>query len=260
MLKKPLKFWALLAVTGVGAVLGLASVPVPAKADDSLDEEQEKAIKAAVKVAASAAVKIETSGGVEVVRAGRAAVRRGIGPTTGVIVSDDGYVISSSFNFANKPATIRVTIPGQKPRVARVVAHDETRMLTLLKVNLPQGTKLPVPKPTPKKDMEIGLMAVALGRTLSAEDGPPSVSVGIISATDRIWGKAVQTDAKISPTNYGGPLIDIEGRVLGVLVPASPQADGALAGFEWYDSGIGFAIPLDDINAVLPRLKKGTEK
>src|SRR5262245_18053531 len=207
MLKKPLKFWALLAVTGVGAVLGLASVPVPAKADDSLDEEQEKAIKAAVKVAASAAVKIETSGGVEVVRAGRAAVRRGSGPTTGVIVSEDGYVISSSFNFANKPATIRVSIPGTKDRrVARVVGHDETRMLTLLKVTMPAGTKLPVPKATPKKDMDIGLTSIAVGRTLSADDGPPSDSVGIISATDRIWGKAIQTDAKVSPTNYGGPL------------------------------------------------------
>ena len=99
------------------------------------------------------------------------------------------------------------------------------------------------------------------GRTLAPEvDGLPSVSVGIISALDRIWGKAVQTDAKVSPTNYGGPLIDLEGRVQGVLVPASPQAEGETAGFEWYDSGIGFAIPLEDINAVLPRMIKGTEK
>ena len=85
------------------------------------------------------------------------------------------------------------------------------------------------------------------------------VSVGIISALNRIWGKALQTDAKVSPTNYGGPLVDLEGRVQGILVPASPRAEGETAGFEWYDSGIGFAIPLEDINAVLPRLKQGQE-
>ena len=85
----------------------------------------------------------------------------------------------------------------------------------------------------------------------------PSVSVGIVSALDRIWGKAIQTDAKVSPTNYGGPLVDLQGRVQGVLVPASPQAEGETAGFEWYDSGIGFAIPLEDVYAVLPRLQAG---
>ena len=91
---------------------------------------------------------------------------------------------------------------------------------------------------------------MAVGRTLVGQvDQMPSVSVGIISALDRIWGKAIQTDAKVSPTNYGGPLIDLYGRVQGVLVPASPQAEGETAGFEWYDSGIGFAIPLEDINA-----------
>jgi S1-C subfamily serine protease/predicted esterase len=77
---------------------------------------------------------------------------------------------------------------------------------------------------------------------------------------DRIWGRAVQTDAKVSPANYGGPIVDLYGRVVGVLVPASPRGEDETAGFEWYDSGIGFAVPLEDINAALPRMKKGTEK
>jgi S1-C subfamily serine protease/predicted esterase len=80
-----------------------------------------------------------------------------------------------------------------------------------------------------------------------------------VSALGRIWGKAIQTDAKVSPVNYGGPLIDIQGRVLGVLVPASPRAQDETAGMEWYDSGIGFAIPLEDVNAVLPRLREGRD-
>src|SRR5256885_2038084 len=82
------------------------------------------------------------------------------------------------------------------------------------------------------------------GRALGVdENAPPSVSVGIVSALGRMYGKAVQTDAKVSPVNYGGPLVGIDGRVQGVLVPASPRGDSDAAGVEWYDSGIGFAIP-----------------
>src|SRR5262249_42571747 len=65
-----------------------------------------------------------------------------------------------------------------------------------------------------------------------------------------------QTDAKVSPTNYGGPLIDLEGQGMGILVPASPHAEGETAGIEWDDSGIGFGIPLGDVLAALPRLKQ----
>ena len=54
-------------------------------------------------------------------------------------------------------------------------------------------------------------------------------------------------------------LIDLQGRVMGVLVPMSPQETSEMAGVEWYDSGIGFAVPLEHINRVLPRLKKGED-
>src|SRR6185436_10825679 len=69
----------------------------------------------------------------------------------------------------------------------------------------------------------------------------------------------IQTDAKISPVNYGGPLVDLQGRIQGILIPASPQGDDVTAGFEWYDSGIGFAIPMEDVLASLPRLKQGKD-
>src|SRR5262249_3499016 len=64
---------------------------------------------------------------------------------------------------------------------------------------------------------------------------------------------------KVSPVNYGGPIVDIQGRVQGILVPASPRGQDETAGTEWYDSGIGFAIPPEGINAVLPRLKEGKD-
>ncbi len=249
------------------AVPIIALVPMAARAADDLDDLQEKAIKAAVRRIAPCVVQIETQGGTEMVSSGPRmpgappGIRLGTGPTTGLIVHTDGYVISSAFNFANKPQSILVAVPGHKERyVAEIIANDQTRMLTLLKLIGVNG-KLPLPVAVPKSEMRIGQTALAVGRSLTGPDRPmPSVSAGIISALHRIWGRAIQTDAKVSPTNYGGPLIDLHGRVQGVLVPASPRAEGETAGFEWYDSGIGFAIPLEDINRVLPQMLKGTAK
>lgn len=254
----------------VAVFLTLSSCPLvflsSTRADD-LDSLQEKAIKAAVRKIAPCVVQIETQGGTELVAAGPRApggppgIRLGAGPTTGLIVHADGYILSSAFNFANKPQAIHVRVPGHKEAyVAEIVANDQTRMVTLLKLVGVNG-KLPVPIAVPKSEMRIGQTSLAVGRTLVGQvEQMPSVSVGILSALNRIWGKAVQTDAKVSPTNYGGPLIDLLGRVQGVLVPASPRSEGDTAGFEWYDSGIGFAIPLEDINRVLPKMLKGTAK
>jgi serine protease Do len=249
--------------SSVGTALALIAFVVPSavRADD-FDSIQEQTIKAAVKHVAPVIVQIETSGGTDIIRAGPrgAVIRKGFGPTSGVIVAKDGYVISSAFNFANKPSAIFVSIPGHKERyVAEAVATDHTRFVTLLKLK-GVTSDLPVAVAVPKAEFKIGQTSVALGRTLSGNaDQTPSISVGIISALGRIWGKALQTDAKVSPINYGGPIIDLTGRVQGILVPASPQSEGETAGVEWYDSGIGFAIPLEDILAVLPRMKEGKD-
>lgn len=238
---------------------------------DKLDEAWEQATREAINRAAPSIVQIVTNIGLEAIAAdtkpskpggkpGGGQLLRGQGPTTGLILTSDGYIITSSFNFLHIPReikpTILVRIPGRDdPLPGRIVARDETRMLTLLKVD---AANLPVPQVVPTKEIRVGQWALALGRTFSeAANTPPSVSVGIISAVGRIWGKAIQTDAKVSPVNYGGPLVDIHGRVFGVLVPMSPRGDSELSGVEWYDSGIGFAVPLEDIYRVLPRLQKG---
>jgi serine protease Do len=243
------------------ALVTLAASYVAAQAPPGtdLDDLQEKAMKAALQKVAPCVVQIETTGGTDIIDTGPKGqpVRKGVAPTTGLIVSPDGYIISSAFNFANKPSFILVALPGHKERLtAKVIATDHSRMLTLLKV---EASGLPVPTAAPRKEIKVGQWSLALGRTWSASDSPPSVSIGIISAIDRIWGKAIQTDAKVSPVNYGGPLVDLHGRVQGVLVPLSPRAQDETAGLEWYDSGIGFAIPLEDVFAVLPRMKKGQD-
>lgn len=216
-----------------------------------VEEQFATAVRAAVEDSAPSVLRIETFGGLEKV----GDVLFGQGPTTALAVSEDGYLICSAFSFAQQPTSILVTMPSGKRAAAKIVARDHARMLVLLKVN--SDEKLKPPKAVPRGEMTVGQTTIALGRTYDKQT--PNVSVGILSATNRIWGKAIQTDAKISPSNYGGPLIDLSGRVLGVLVPMSPQGEGELAGAEWYDSGIGFAVPLADVYERLDVLRRGED-
>src|SRR5262249_60981394 len=108
--------------------------------------------------------------------------------------------------------------------VAKMVATDTTRMIALLKID---ATGLPVPEAAPKAQIKIGQSTLALGRALEPDvNRPPSISEGIISAVERIWGKALQTDAKVSPPNYGGPPVALDGAVVGLLLPPAPPAAG----------------------------------
>ncbi len=228
------------------------NTPASAKtAKEDLELLEQKAFQAAVERVAPSVVMIETVGGLEKV----GPVLFGTGPTTGLIVDPEGYIISSAFNFVNKPSSILVRLPDGSRKAAKLVANDTNRMISLLKIEAER--LLPVPEAVPRSQMRVGQWAIAVGRAFGEEH--PNITVGIISALNRIWGKAIQTDAAVSPNNYGGPLIDIHGRVLGLLAPLSPQGTSEVAGVEWYDSGIGFAIPLEDILQVLPRLKQGKD-
>ncbi|WP_145263309.1 PDZ domain-containing protein [Calycomorphotria hydatis] len=218
------------------------------RADDSLLELEEQSIKAAVAAVSPSTVRIRTIGGKDRIGKSIAAT----GPTTGLILSSDGYIISSSYNFAAEPSSILVELFDGRQFVATHVADDGSRMLTLLKIEA-EGL---IPATAATKDsVRVGQSAITVGR---AYQGPrPNISYGIVSALNRVWGKAIQVDAKVSPVNYGGPLIDMSGRVLGLLVPLSMDKQDETAGVEWYDSGIGFAVPLEDILKVLPRLQAG---
>ncbi len=244
--------WLAVAATVSLAVGAIAfSPPTTTYAGEDLDLLEQQAIQAAVARVAPSVLRVETVGGLQ--RVGK--VLFGTGPTTALVVSADGYLVSSSFNFANQPSSILVTLPDGSRKAAQLVATDHNRKIALLKVDIDKP--LAVPQTSPRDQLRIGQWAIAVGRSFVAEK--PNVAVGVLSAVDRIWGKAVQTDAAVSPSNYGGPLIDIHGRVIGVLVPQSPEAAGDVAGYEWYDSGIGFAVNIDDLLKVLPRLKEGKD-
>src|SRR6266851_5618940 len=113
--------------------VALFTIAAARLAAQDLDDVQQATMRAAVAKVAPTVVQIETSGGSDTVGQ---QIRKGTGPTTGLVVSPDGYIISSAFNFANKPSAIFVAIPGRKERlVAKVVATDQSRMVTLLKVD-----------------------------------------------------------------------------------------------------------------------------
>jgi len=265
---------------GLFAAAGLLAVAaggarIPARAAVESDAVQgyllaPKAFRTAVARVWPSVVRIETYGGVfdpaklAPARPGpggrpggrsrriRAVGRPGEGPTTGLVITSDGYIVTSTFEFADAPPIITVALADGTRHVARLLGHDETRKLCVLKIDVDD---LPVPAMVAPGDLRVGQWAVSVGVGYGAED--PAISAGIVSAVGRVFGRAVQTDANLSPANYGGPLVDIDGRVIGLCVPLSPQGGGALGGVQWYDSGIGFAVPLAGLEEVLERLKRG---
>ncbi len=218
----------------------------------ALAAHEEAALTAAAEKVAPSVVQIRTIGGLDVVNGTLLAD----GPTTGLVISADGYILSSAFNFAQQPASILVTFASGKQAPAELLATDHSRMLVLLKAT--GMADLPVPEIAPAEDIRPGQWAIAIGRTFRADR--TNVTVGIVSAVGRMFGKVIQTDADVSTTNYGGPLVDLRGRVLGLIVPMAPQATSEVAGAEWYDSGIGFAVPLAPLADRIELMKKGEDQ
>lgn len=172
------------------------------------------------------------------------------GRTTGVVLTADGWIVVSRFALALDPTTVLVTVPDRGTFPAARAGEDTSRGIALVKI---AATGLPVPEFVHPGAVQVGQWAAALGRTFATD--APTVHLGIVSAKDRIFGRALQVDAHTSPANYGGPVIDVRGRVLGIAVPLSPS--GRNAGVEWYDSGIGFAVTIADVPHLLGRLQQG---
>jgi serine protease Do len=212
-----------------------------------------KAFRAAAAKVQPSLVRIEGFGGLAAGVAGGGYQAPGEGPTTGLVLSSDGYIVTSTFNFIRKPPVITVVLPSGERRIAKLLGRDESRRICLLKVD--GVSDLPVPEFSPRSDVKVGQWVVAIG--VGFGGAKPALSTGIISATSRISAKAVQTDANTSPANYGGPLVDLDGRVVGICAPLSPGAKSDAAGSEWYDSGIGFAVSLDGLEKIIERLKAG---
>jgi serine protease Do len=190
-------------------------------------------------------VKIDTVGGAAPLRDSdqrRAAFRPADGPTTGVIWSRDGLIVTSSFNFARDPLVILVTLPDGRQLVGDLIARDRPMRLALLRV---KAEDLPTPPLVDADALPLGSPLWVAGWGYAGDR--PALTRGVLSAHRRIRGMALQTDANTSPANYGGPLLDSTGRMIGLVCPLSPnrQARSEFSGVDFYDSGIGFAIHAD---------------
>ncbi|TWT35560.1 Serine protease Do-like HtrA [Posidoniimonas corsicana] len=230
-----------------GEAQNLAGGGTPARNEPSLAELYAEAVDAAVAQVAPALVQARAIGDF------RALGREAAGTMTGVLL-DRRWVITSSFGLQRRPDVLIVTLPGGATRSASLVSIDHSRQTALLR--LAEEAPHAPPPLEPRTDPQPGETAIGVGAAYEASS--PNLSVGIVSAASRRLGRAVQTDAAVSPANYGGLLIDLRGRVLGLLIPTG-EVDGQTGGAEWYDSGIGFAAPLEAVLARIPRMQSGED-
>jgi len=236
------------------AVALLLGISTPIHADDPTPARYQSILAKAVRHVAEdtlpSVVTIEVIG----VMQANGEVRQDA-PTSGVVIDEQGHVLTSSWVTGGDSASIIVNAPSGKRFPAEVVAKDEHRDLVLLKVSSPDETWQPIAFSTndPAND-KVGETMVAVARY--GENNTPMVSTGILSAVGRLDGTAIQTDARISPAFYGGPLVDLKGRFRGIVIPAVGEG-GAEDPTAWYDSGIAFAVPSTIIAQKLDRLRRG---
>jgi serine protease Do len=231
---------------------GAALVACTAAAAGPVGEEptraEERAIRAAVDRVAAAVVRIEPVAAATGTEAAGAA-----SPASGVVIDPAGLIVTTAAVAPEGSSAAIVVLPDGRRLGGRVRGRDEPRGIVLLATDpLPDA---PLLEAVPRTALAPGQWTIAVGRGWSP--ATPAVSVGVLSAVERCWGRGVQTDAAVSPANYGGALVDIHGRVIGVLVPLPAEAADAVGGLDLYDSGIGFAVPLIDVLAVRDRLERG---
>jgi len=174
-------------------------------------------------------------------------VPRGTG--TGFIWDEKGRVVTN-YHVVKGANNVVVTLDDQTVVDAVQIRYDEAHDLAVLWANIPADKIKPIPIGESSK-LQVGQDVLAIGNPFGLDH---SLSAGIISALSRDVRseegtkvhKLIQTDAAINPGNSGGPLLDTSGRLIGVNT-AIISPSGASA-------GIGFAIPVDVVNRVVPQL------
>jgi putative serine protease PepD len=177
------------------------------------------------------------------------------GSGSGFLMDAQGHVVTNDHVVeGGSDVTVRFGEDGDALH-AKLVGQDASSDLAVLEVDpdkVPAETE-PLELAS-SSDLRPGAVAIAIGSPFGLEG---SVTTGVISALDRqiqshngfqIEG-VLQTDAAINPGNSGGPLLDAEGRVIGV--------NSQIASSSRQSSGVGFAVPVDTVKDVVPQLIKG---
>jgi S1-C subfamily serine protease len=187
---------------------------------------------------------------------------------TGMIITSDGEVITNNhvielYTQGGNTGSITVTQYGQtKSEAATLIGYDATKDVALLKID--NVSNLPTVTFGNSSKAVVGDAVVAIGNALGLAAGTPTVTQGIVSALGRsvtAGGEGteteslqnlIQTDAAINPGNSGGPLIDTSAQVIGMnTAVAGTSSDGTSS------QNIGFAIPIAQVESLLPQLQKG---
>jgi serine protease Do len=172
-------------------------------------------------------------------------VERSLG--SGVIVSEDGYIITNN-HVVSEATQVTVSLADKREFEATVIGTDPKTDVAILKI---KGTDLPLVPLGNSDKARVGDIVLAIGNPFGIGQ---TVTMGIISATGRShvgitdYEDFIQTDAAINPGNSGGALVDIDGDLVGINTAIISRSGGY--------QGIGFAIPTNIAKAVLDAIIK----
>ena len=165
---------------------------------------------------------------------------QGVG--SGIIADKDGYIITNA-HVVSDAQMLDITLDDGRKFKGEIAGMDGVLDIAIVKIN---ALNLPVPKFANSDEIEVGQLAIAMGNPLGLAGGP-TITAGVISATNRTiqTGKGfvegiIQTDAAINPGNSGGPLVNSEGRIIGINTAMIPFAQE-----------IGFALPINAARKIL---------
>lgn len=175
-----------------------------------------------------------------------------LGLGTGVIVTDNGYILSNEHVTGEKYSNCYVTLENGRSYNANVVWSDSTLDLSICKINV---KNLPYTSLGDSNNVRVGENVYAIGNPIGYEF-QRTVTGGIISAVNRTiridendtstyMENLIQTDATINPGNSGGPLINLDGNVIGITSVKIKSAEG-----------IGFAVPINTVKPIIEAYMK----
>ncbi len=166
---------------------------------------------------------------------------------SGVIVSGDGYIVTSN-HVVSEADEVEVRLSDERVFTAKIIGNDPKSDVAVIKID---AKDLPVIKIGKSSDLRIGSYVLALGNPYGLAG---TVTHGIISALGRSglgiteYENFIQTDAPINPGNSGGALVNMEGELIGINTAILSQSGGNI--------GIGFAIPVDLVMDIVQSLRK----
>ena len=184
---------------------------------------------------------------------------QGEGAGTGFFISEDGYILTCN-HVTEGASAISVVLTDTKSYEAELVGSDEDLDVAVLKVKNPGNAKFPYVVLGDSKQLTVGDSVTAIGNALGTLAN--TLTTGVVSALDRAISMSdgtamslLQTDCTVNSGNSGGPLFNQYGEVIGI-VNAKYSSSNISFGGEASIEGIGFAIPINDVQKILDDLMK----